>query len=149
MHTRRGKGFTIIELLVVVAIIGMLAAVIMTALSSSQVSARDSRRLADVHELHKAFEFYSLDNNGRYPAAAPSPYYLADVSGLAPAYIAAIPRDPLETVAGSGNDYRYYTDAARTRGYSVAVYLEKEDAWCRVTLADIVPAAWDSYPICD
>lgn len=143
------RGFTIIELLVVVAIIGLLAAVIMTALSSAQIGARDSRRLGDVNQLHKAFELYGIDNGGRYPVPGASPYYLADVAGLAPAYIQAVPKDPLEDTAGAGNDYRYYTDGTRTRGYSIAIYKEREDEWCRATLGNVVPAAWSSYPICD
>lgn len=144
----QSSGFTLIELLVVIAIIGMLSAVVMTSLNSARTKARDARRLSDASELHKSLELYNNDNNGKYPAAAASPYYLAGVVGLTPTYISSLPRDPSITTAGTGNDFRYYTNATRSSGYSIAIYLEKTSAWCKYSIGNIYPATWAAYPIC-
>lgn len=52
---KKEKGFTLIELLVVVAIISLLSSVVMTALNSARVKARNARRLADINTLATAF----------------------------------------------------------------------------------------------
>lgn len=142
------RGFTLIELLVVIAIIGLLSSVVLVSLGSARLKSRDARRVADVQELHKALELYNNDNNGKYPAAAASPYYLADVTGLTPTYIATLPKDPSIATAGTGNDVRYYTDSLRSAGYSIAIYLERDNAWCKYSVGNIYPAAWSAYPIC-
>ena len=64
---RKYSGFTLIELLVVIAIIGILAAVVLVSLNSARQKSRDSRRVADIHQLQTALELFYNDNGG-YPA---------------------------------------------------------------------------------
>jgi len=59
----KGKGFTIIELLVVVAIIGVLAGIAAVNLRESQKQARDARRKADLNTILAALTLYYNDNN--------------------------------------------------------------------------------------
>jgi len=66
--TSKTKGFTIIELLVVVAIIGILATVVLASLGSAREKAREARKLTDLNQIRNAFELYYLDN-GSYPLA--------------------------------------------------------------------------------
>ena len=54
-------GFTLIEILVVVAIIGVLAAIIFVSLDKAQARSRDSRRAADMDALKNATSLYYLD----------------------------------------------------------------------------------------
>ncbi|MBW7955946.1 prepilin-type N-terminal cleavage/methylation domain-containing protein [Patescibacteria group bacterium] len=61
------SGFTLIELMVVVAIIGVLMAAGIIAFSNAQVTARDAKRKADIDAISKAFEQYYADHNGLYP----------------------------------------------------------------------------------
>jgi type II secretion system protein G len=150
MYTQsNSRGFTLIELLVVIAIIGILSGVVITALSAARTKSRDARRFADMHQLKNALEMYSLDHNSQYPAAPTSGTWLADVSGLVPTYIAAMPVDPSSSESKTGNDYHYWTDTARVGGYSVVVYNEKIANWCRFTLGGVVPTAWQSYALCE
>lgn len=64
------KGFTLIELMVVVSIIGILMAAGILAFTNAQQTARDAKRRADVDAISKAEEQYNAANNGAYPLAA-------------------------------------------------------------------------------
>ena len=63
---KRLRGFTIVELLVVIVVIAILAAIIMVSYANVQKSARDSVRKQDVATLAKAFETYNADNGPMY-----------------------------------------------------------------------------------
>jgi prepilin-type N-terminal cleavage/methylation domain-containing protein len=60
MHqqTHHKKGFTLIEVLVVIAIIGIFVSVIFASLSSARESARDARRIAQLAQVQRAIESY-------------------------------------------------------------------------------------------
>ena len=60
------KGFTLTELLVVVAIIGLLSSIVLASLNSARLKARDVKRLASIRQIQTAVEMY-YDTNGTYP----------------------------------------------------------------------------------
>lgn len=68
---RKRKGFTLIEMLIVVAIIGILASVVLVGLGPVQRRGRDARRLADLREVQNALELY-FSKCGYYPGNAQS-----------------------------------------------------------------------------
>lgn len=83
------KGFTLIELMVVITIVGLLASMVLAGLSVSQKNARDTVRVNNVKELQKALELYRNANGGNYPCATVMPGcvsggYGISVNGLAP-----------------------------------------------------------------
>lgn len=114
-HPRRHLAFTLIELLIVVAIIAILAAIAVPNFLEAQTRSKVSRTLADMRSVATALESYSVDYN-RYPpfARTPASFTLpggpvtglpADGSGCLPseyaggltspiAYITSIPNDP-------------------------------------------------------
>lgn len=64
----RWRGFTLMELLIVVAIIGILASIAMASYITAQKKGRDSRRINNLKEVQSAWEQYYADNNSTYPA---------------------------------------------------------------------------------
>jgi type II secretion system protein G len=60
------KGFTLIEIMVVIAILGVLIAMVSGSFVSSQKKSRDLKRKSDLSQIGKALEFYYNDR-GQYP----------------------------------------------------------------------------------
>ncbi len=67
VNLRRSGGFTLIELMVVIVIMGILVSIGTFAFQSSQKKSRDSRRKSDLDQVTKALEMYNTDV-GNYPS---------------------------------------------------------------------------------
>ncbi len=61
-------GFTLIEILVVISIIGILSSIVLASVNQSHAKARDAQLIAGVDALKKALELY-YNENSRYPAS--------------------------------------------------------------------------------
>ena len=66
---KRTQGFTIVELLIVIVVIGILALLVITTYSGIQAKARDSKRQSDVGALQTQLEAY-YSNFSAYPTMA-------------------------------------------------------------------------------
>jgi general secretion pathway protein G len=66
--SRRGRGFTLIEIMVVVTILGILAALIVPRVVGRTDDARVAAARQDVAQLMQALKLYRLDN-GRFPSS--------------------------------------------------------------------------------
>ena len=64
---KRQSGFTIVELLIVIIVIGILAALVITTYSGVEAKARDTKRQTDIGSLYSMLEAYYAQNGG-YPA---------------------------------------------------------------------------------
>lgn len=126
------KGFTLIELMVVIAIIGILATVVVSSLNTARAKGRDTKRISDIHQIQNALELY-YNTNGVYPAAGAgwsessviaSPWTTV-LEPLLTAYIPKLPLDPLNsgrTYTLAGYDYGYYS--CNGSGYFLIARLE-------------------------
>lgn len=69
MYRSVRRGFTLVELIVVVTIIGILISIVSVNVLDSRASARDAKRAADLDQVHFALKsFHGL--YGRYPSSA-------------------------------------------------------------------------------
>lgn len=99
------KGFTLLELLIVVGLISILVTIGSNLYTYSQKKARDARRASDLENIRVALENYRSNNSsGNYPATG---NLNALVSG---GYIPKLPVDPLSNAfvyyySASGSDY--------------------------------------------
>ncbi len=62
-------GFTIVELLIVIVVIGILAGLVLNTFNGVQKKARDQERKTDINAVHGHLENY-FANNGMYPTLA-------------------------------------------------------------------------------
>lgn len=65
MSLKSKKGFTLIEILVVVSIVGLLSSVFLVGLGGFRARGRDARRIADLRQVQNALEIY-YTRCGRY-----------------------------------------------------------------------------------
>lgn len=103
------KGFALIELLVVIFIIALLAALILAATQSARARGRDGRRKADLDSIKKAIELYRSDFGGNVPDCVSPPCLSTAgsnwIPGISPNFIGAVPRDPSDP--STAIRYRY------------------------------------------
>ena len=78
---RDTKGFTLIELMIVVVIIGILAAIAIPNFVAMQDRAREASVKANMHTFQLAVEDYSVKNTGTYPVAANDAAVKANMPG--------------------------------------------------------------------
>ncbi|MBW3541700.1 MAG: type II secretion system protein [Planctomycetes bacterium] len=67
-HTRSRRGFTLIEVLIVVVILGILAATVLPQFTSASDDARESALRQDLQTLRSQIELFKFQHNGKYPA---------------------------------------------------------------------------------
>lgn len=117
------KGFSILELLIVIAIIGLLVSIAAFGLAGARESARDGRRRSDLESIKSAIELYRADC-GRYPASLNFGGSLAGSGtptrcSASNQYMRVLPQDPT-----SGRSYRYSVNANGTT-YELCAALEQ------------------------
>ena len=83
---RTGRGFTIVDLLVLLAVLGVLAATLLPALASSQPRGKASQCLNNMRQLTLAWTLYASENNERL-AINSDPHGLAGPAGASPSWI--------------------------------------------------------------
>lgn len=83
------EGFTLVELMVVIVILGLLATIVAINVLPSLGKANTTKARADIQTLDQAIEHYRLDTN-QYPSADQGLRVLAEKGG----YIKKLPNDP-------------------------------------------------------
>ncbi|MEK7127584.1 MAG: type II secretion system protein [Patescibacteria group bacterium] len=99
---RKNKGFTLVELMIVITVIAILATIGTMSFSRVQKQARDTKRKGDLRALATALQGYYTDNNNVYPAT---------LAGLVPTYVPSTPIPPVPSLQAS---YAYVVDATST-----------------------------------
>jgi general secretion pathway protein G len=143
---KQRRGFTIVELIIVIVVIGILASITVVSFVTVQRQARDQKRHTDILIVKKALKRY-YDDNGEYPLtcgygiACP----LSNISSaLTPKYLSEIPTNPL------GAPYQYVAHTNSTTGvasYAIRIIPEFGDA-CK-TGVNVLSGWWITTPTCD
>lgn len=102
------QGFTLLELLIVIAIIGILISVGVASYTLAQKQSRDQRRRSDMKAMQSGWEQYYADNNSVYPSTC-----VASMTTYLPI---GLPTDPK---AGSS-----YTSSCTATSYCFCALLE-------------------------
>ena len=109
--SHRESGFTIVELLIVIVVIGILAAISLVAYGSIQANAKYSAYRSEIGSINKAILMYYADN-GAYPGGAVGSCWTNQatgtgnfITGLAPTYMPKIP--DVISYSGGQNYYAY------------------------------------------
>jgi prepilin-type N-terminal cleavage/methylation domain-containing protein len=79
--TRDSKGFTLIEIVIVLAIAGLIFVIVFLAVQQAQKARRDTQRRADASRYLAAAEQYAGNNNGDYPTVNITATYLTNGGG--------------------------------------------------------------------
>ncbi|MFH1610659.1 MAG: prepilin-type N-terminal cleavage/methylation domain-containing protein [Patescibacteria group bacterium] len=129
-------GFTLVELLVVISIIGLLTVASTVLISTARQKSRDARRQADLRQVYKALNMYlnEVISGGQYPNTGGAFYCLDNSSsGIRLALITnsgvlvAIPEDPLtdnRTTVASG----CYAYRSNGQDFKLMILLETDDS---------------------
>jgi type II secretion system protein G len=130
------KGFTLMEMMLVIFIIGVLSTVVITGLSSSRMKARDDERVADLAQLQLALEMYYNACARQYPQPNGSKALVTTASnGCSPGttfgtFMKKIPKDPKD----STTNYYYQVNANPATSYVLRAQMETSH---RTLLTDI------------
>ncbi|HNY76692.1 MAG: type II secretion system major pseudopilin GspG [Sedimentisphaerales bacterium] len=117
VHTmHRQKGFTLIELMIVVVILGLLATIIMPKILGRPEQARRVKAKADIRSIQSALALFKTDT-GRFPTTSEGLEALVNDPGIkgynSDGYLDAVPVDPW------GNKYIYISPGVHSKDYDL------------------------------
>jgi len=106
MNMKKAQGFTLLEVMVVIVILGILASMVVPNLMGSQERANMQKAISDVTALETSLSLYKMDNYD-YPTTEQGLEALVDQTDVEPeprrfpegGYVKRLPKDPW------GNDY--------------------------------------------
>jgi general secretion pathway protein G len=133
---KKQGGFTLLELLIVIVIIGILALLILPNITSAPKKARDTKRKTDLTAIQKGLEEYFVDNNV-YPASLNSL-----TLGSAP-ILKTVPVDPTNT----GNYTYTYTPANSNTTYTLTACLENDQDSGTDVIAPVAPCTTKTFEL--
>ena len=168
LHSQKNKGFTVVELLISISIIGVLSTIVFASFSQAQKKSRIAKRISDIKQVQVALGYYyavnkfypSTSNVWRSQCTGGGGVSAQDViPGLVPNYISSIPADPrMNTSANTscylyrsnGIDYAFRVDAVTE--FTSADYLSRpelvdpyRDGVANAVVDGSTPTAWKVY----
>lgn len=127
------KGFTILELLVVIMVIAILIGIALPRFKGMQDEGNIAKAKAELRTLQVAVESYYIHNNNTYPATGSAAFRTA-VTAATPNIIASTPLDPF----GTGPGYGYVLNAVGGKYYAIYSIGTGGDGLASFTAANIV-----------
>ncbi|KKR78335.1 MAG: hypothetical protein UU23_C0001G0099 [Candidatus Curtissbacteria bacterium GW2011_GWA1_40_9] len=127
---RHRKGFTLIEILVVIGILSILLSIVLIAINPARqfAQANNAQRRSDVNAILNSIHQFAADNNGTPPSGIiDSPLIVASsgagtvnlCTDLVPTYIADMPIDPTEGIESPADSICNDPSATYNTAYTV------------------------------
>ncbi|NTU69562.1 prepilin-type N-terminal cleavage/methylation domain-containing protein [bacterium] len=137
MEIKKGRGFTLLEVLLVIAIIAILAAIVIIAINPGKqlAESRNAQRQTDVQTISNAIYQYMIDNNGSTPTIPTTATEICATTGAVPCtglvdlgavltdkkYVAEWPLEPVvANRAANGIGYTILKDTVNSNRITVA-----------------------------
>ncbi len=120
-HGRGQAGFTLVEILVVLLVLSLLAAIVIPAYFSQRAKAHDAEAKTQVATAHTAIEIYATERNGKYQGANETT--LAQIEPT----LSDIPAGNL-TVQVQGNSGKYTLTVLSATGNQFTIRRENNDS---------------------
>lgn len=135
------KGFTLVEIMIVVAIIALLAAIAIPNLLRARVNANESAAQATLRTISTACESFAAANSGNYPTA------IANLTGATPKYLNE------DYTASSRQGYTFACGTLGASGYTctavpVTINVTGTKSFSICTGGVLKEAAGESAPSC-
>lgn len=129
MKKQTSTGFTIVELLIVIVVIGILAAITIVAYNGVQDRSNDARRQSDIKNVHSIVEKYAAEN-GIYPSTGGISVVRTDTNcygGTAqtdwvPAVAEKLPQSTPNTAKGIGGTTGCYMYSSDGTSYIISAW---------------------------
>ena len=116
---KQNKGFTIVELLIVIVVIGILAGLVITTYNGIQQKARNTERTTDLKTFQSQLEAYNA-NNGRYPSSTDLGSTSANNVTFIQANLKGMDKETLRDPKAAAGNYSLGTTATPNNQYSYA-----------------------------
>lgn len=111
------KGFTLVELMIVITVIAILATIGVVSFTRVQAQTRDTKRKADLRALSTALQAHFTEKNA-YPTVNGAP---GGLTGLTPTYIPSLPTPPLTSLQ---TNYTYNVNTSNQ--YTLCALMETQ-----------------------
>jgi len=123
---KKSSGFTLVEIVVVIGIMGILSAIVYGSFNSARAQSRDQRKISDMAGIQLALETY-YNRNNQYPMN------LTDLTDptVVPKYISNIPTPPT-----AGDSYNYFPMRYGNSGPCISYQL-----WVKLELGNSVTSS--------
>jgi len=116
-----GKGFTLVELLIVISIIGVLTTLLMANFIGVRQRARDAQRKSDLRQIQSALELYRSDQ-GIYPQLVPNcSNSIKSPDCSTSTYMQTVPKDSMGSSYYNGGKYYFLSNGST---YTLGACLE-------------------------